>query len=142
LAQPFLNAADSTLTLNYGSYYAIAFLGFGQHIGAGSISFLLNGVTPYSQDVTFPDPRFASPVFASFALPGGDEVEVSATGLSADRIRIVADGGGLFTDGTPDAFYLFNFTSGDQQTPEPATGVLVAGGLLAAWAVRRRLPRK
>src|ERR1035437_3399581 len=85
LAQPFLNAADSTITLGYGSYYAIAFLGFGEQFGAGTISFTLDGVGPYSQVVTFPDPTFARPVFASFALPGGDAVTVSATGLSADR---------------------------------------------------------
>ena len=32
-ANAFLNNANSTITLNYGSYYAIAFLGFGQHLG-------------------------------------------------------------------------------------------------------------
>jgi hypothetical protein len=60
-------------------------------------------------------------------------IDPAATGLSADRIQIVADGGGLFPDRTPDAFYLFTYSA-----PEPATGALLAGGLLAAWAVRRR----
>jgi hypothetical protein len=134
-----LNAGDSTISLNFGNYYAIAFLGFGQHIGAGTVSFLLDGVTPYSQNVTFPDPALASPVFANFALPGGDSVTISATGLSADRIQIVADGGGLFPDGTPDAFFAFIYASGTQsQIPEPGTGGLMAGVLAAAWAVRRR----
>jgi hypothetical protein len=72
-------------------------------------------------------------VFANFALPDGDSVTISATGLSADRIQIVADGGGLFPGGAPDAFYLFTYSA-----PEPATGALLASGLLAAWAVRRR----
>ena len=111
LAQPFLNAGDSTITLGYGSYYAITFRTFGAHIGPGTVSFLLNGVTPYSQNVTFPDPTSASGVFASFTLPGGDSVTISASGLAADRIRVVADGAGLFTDGTPDAFYVFNYTA-------------------------------
>ncbi|QTN30857.1 hypothetical protein HZ994_00455 [Akkermansiaceae bacterium] len=108
LAQPFLNESDSTITLSYGSYYAISFRNFGAHIGPGSISFVLDGVT-YSQNVVFPDPTSPSGVFASFALPGGDFVTVSATGLSADRIRIIADGSGLAGDGTPDAFYQFNY---------------------------------
>jgi|ERR1035437_4596137 uncharacterized protein (TIGR03382 family) len=142
LAQPFLNAADSTITLDYGSYYAIAFLGFGQHLGVGTVAFLLDGATLYSQTVTFPDPASASSVFADFSLPGGDSVTIQATGLSADRIRIVADGGGLTTDGTPDAFYLFDFTSGTQGVPEPATGALAAGGLVTAWILRRRFLRR
>ncbi|MFS8086517.1 MAG: hypothetical protein ACMG6H_12865 [Acidobacteriota bacterium] len=107
-----MNASDSTITLGYGSYYAIAFRAFGSHIGAGTVSFLLNGVTPFSQNVTFPDPTAASGAFATFALPGGDSVTISATGLSADRIQIVADGGGLSPDGTLDAFYAFTFTGG------------------------------
>lgn len=110
LAEPFLNSTDSTITLNYGSYYAISFRDFGSHIGAGTVSFLLDGVTEYSQSVTFPDPTAASGVFASFALPGGDTVTISATGLSADRIQIVADGPGLTGDGVPDAFYQFNYS--------------------------------
>ena len=106
LVQPFLNAIDSTITLNDGSYYAISFRGFGAHVGPGMISFLLDGVF-YSQNVVFPDPTLASGEFASFALPGG--VSVSATGLSADRIRIIADGPGLAGDGTADAIYQFNY---------------------------------
>jgi PEP-CTERM motif len=137
LAQPFLNAADSSITLGYGHYYAIAFIGFGGHLGAGTISFTLDGVGPYSQSVTFPDPISASAVFASFALPGGDAVTVSATGLSADRISIVPDGGGLTPDGAADAFYEFDFTQGSS-VPEPATGVLLVAGLAMALAVRRR----
>jgi hypothetical protein len=110
LAQPFLNATDSTITLNYGSYYAISFRGYGSHIGAGTISFLLDGVTQYSKNLTFPDPTVASGVFAKFDLPGGDTLTVSATGLAADRIRIVADGPGLLEDGVLDAFYQFNYS--------------------------------
>ena len=108
LAQPFLNAADSTISLGYGSYFAITFRGHA-HIGVGTISFLLDGVTTYTQNVTFPDPFSASGVFARFTLPDGDMVTVSATGYAADRIQVVADGGGLTGDGNPDAFYHFNY---------------------------------
>ena len=138
-AQPFLNASDSTITLNYGSYYAIAFLGVGQLQGAGTISFLLNNTTLNFANVTFPDPSVAGPIFASFSLPGGDGVTVAPTGLFADRIRISGDGSGLFTDGTADAFYAFNFTSGTaSSTPEPATFALFGTGVAAILAVRRR----
>jgi len=138
-AQPFLNASDSTITLNYGSYYAIAFLGVGQLQGAGTISFLLNNTTLNFANVTFPNPSVAGPIFASFSLPGGDGVTVAPTGLFADRIRISGDGSGLFTDGTADAFYAFNFTSGTaSSTPEPATFALFGTGVAAILAVRRR----
>ena len=139
LVQPFLNNPDSTITLNYGSYYAIAFLGFGQLQGAGTISFLLNNTTPYSANVIFPDPLAAGPIFAAFSFPGGDLVTVAPTGLSADRIRISGDGSGLITDGTADAFYAFNFTSGTaSSTPEPATFAMFGTGVAAILAVRRR----
>ena len=110
LAQPFLNATDSTIALNYGTYYVISFRGYGAHTGSGTISFLLDGVTKYSQNVIFPDPTLPSGVFAAFALPGGDRLTISATGFSADRIRIIADGAGLAGDGVPDAFYKFDYT--------------------------------
>ena len=139
LVQPFLNNPDSTITLNYGSYYAIAFLGFGQLQGAGTISFLLNNTTLNLANVTFPDPSAAGPIFASFSLPGGDSVTVAPTGLSADRIRISGDGSGLISDGTADAFYAFNFTSGTaSSTPEPATFAMFGTGVAAILAVRRR----
>ena len=139
LAQPFLNAANSTVSLSYGSYYAISFLGFGAHVGAGTVSFLLDGTTPFSQAVTFPNPAAASGNFATFALPGGDSVTISATGLAEDRIRIVADGGGLFPDQTNDAFYQFNYTAGSSAVPEPATAVLFGFG--AVILVLRRWKR-
>jgi hypothetical protein len=144
LAQPFLNSpVDSTVTLDYGSYYAISFLGFGEMLGDGTISFLLNGVTPFSQDVTFPDPTAAGPAFATFALPGNDSVTVSTTGLSADRIQIADDANGLNPDGTPDAFYLFNFTSGSgSATPEPASLAMFGAGLGVIFALRRRTSKR
>ena len=126
LNQPFLNAADSSISLGYGSYYAIAFLGFGQHLGAGLVSFRVDGGAVVSQSVTFPNPGAPSGVFASFALPGGDAVTVAATGLSADRIRIVVDGGGMQVDGVADAFYAFKYVSA---VPETGTGVLLFSGL-------------
>jgi hypothetical protein len=138
LNQPFLNAVDSTISLGYGTYYAISFLGFGAHQGPGTVSFLLDGA-PFSQAVTFPNPGAASGVFASFALPGGDSVTISATGLSADRIRIVANGGGLVGDQTPDAFYLFAYSDARQSViPVPAAGWLLASGL-AFMGLSRRL---
>ncbi len=123
LNQPFLNALDSTITLNYGSYYAIAFRSYGAHVGPGTVSFLLNGVTSFSQDVIFPDPSAASSNFASFELPNGDRLTISATGFSADRIKIGTDGDGLSQDGAPDAYYLFTFT---KATP--------SSGLVAHWS--------
>jgi hypothetical protein len=107
-AQPFLNAADSTISLGYGTYYAIAFVGYGEHFGAGTVSFELDKVT-YSQNVTFPLCIFPSPVFANFTLPGGDRVTIEAAGLWADRIQIAADGAGLSPGGNTDAFYLFKY---------------------------------
>ena len=139
LAQPFLNAADSTVSLNYGSYYAISFLEFGAHVGSGTVSFLLDGTSMFSLEVTFPDPALPSGNFATFALPGGDLVTVSATGLAADRIRIAADGGGLASDEFEDAFYQFNYTAGSSAVPEPATAVLFGFG--AAILVLRRWKR-
>ena len=134
LSQPFLNAGNSTVSLGFGSYYAIAFLGFGQHVGTGLVSFLLDGV-PFTQAVTFPNPAAASGVFASFALPGGETVTVAATGLAADRIRIVADGAGLFGDGATDAFYAFNYVSA---VPESGTAAMLAGGLALLGLVLKR----
>jgi len=128
LAQPFLNASDSTITLSYGNYYAITFRSFGAHIGAGTVSFALDGVV-YSQEVVFPDPASASGVFARFALPGGDTVTVSATGLSADRIRVIADGPGLAGDGTPDAFYQFSYFV----TPRLAINSAAPGQASISW---------
>jgi hypothetical protein len=134
LAQPFLNAADSTLILTYGSYYAIAFRTYGAPVGAGTVSFVLDGVTTHSQDVTFLDPTVGSGVFANFTLPGGDTVTISATGLAADRIRVVADGAGLFPDGTPDAFYLFNYTrAADITVPKMTIAPADPGFATIAW---------
>jgi len=133
LAQPFLNAPDSTLTLNYGSYYAIAFRGYGAHIGAGTVSFLLDGVTGYSQNVTFPDPTSASGVFARFELPGGDTVTISATGRSADLIRVVADGPGLAGDGEPDAFYQFNYSRPVEIVPNLRMVPAAMGRATISW---------
>lgn len=134
LVQSFLNAADSTISLTYGSYYAISFRTYGSHTGAGTVSFVLDGVTTYSQDVTFPDPTVASDVFGSFTLPGGDTVTISGTGLAADRIRVVADGAGLIADGTPDAFYLFNYTcAADVAAPKMTIAPAAAGLATIAW---------
>ena len=142
LNQPFLNAADSTLSLGYGNYYAIAFLGFGQHQGPGVISFRVDGgAVPVTQAVNFPDPGSSSGVFASFALPGGDTVTVAATGLSADRIRIVADGGGLQAGGNADAFYAFNYTNSVSAVPEPVTSMMFASGLAVMGLMSKRRKR-
>jgi hypothetical protein len=129
LNQPFLNAADSTVSLDYGNYFAIAFRGFGAHLGPGTISFLLDGTTEYSLSVTFPDPTIASGPIAVFDLPGGDTVTISATGLAEDRIQIIADGGGLSGDGIPDAFYAFNYSA-----RQPTLTITPASSGLAAIA--------
>ena len=81
LNQPFLNAADPSICPGFGSYDAIAFLGFGQHVGPGLVSFREDGGALVTQNVTFPDPASASGVFASFELPGGGTATIAATGL-------------------------------------------------------------
>lgn len=135
LNQPFLNAPNSTISLGYGSYYAIAFLGFGSHVGAGQVSFRVDGGSLITQAVTFPNPGSASSAFASFALPGGDTVTIAATGLSNDRIRIVADGAGLQTDGVADAYYAFNYASA---VPEGGTASMLVGGLAVMGLLLQR----
>lgn len=138
LANPFLNNLDSSFAMSYGSYYAITPLGFGQHLGGGFVSFLLDGVTPFTQTVTFPAASPGGVIFATFSLPGGDSVQISTTGLSADRTRVVADGGGLVPDGFLDEFSLFVYRSGAVTgTPEPSSLGLAAAGL-ASLAVRLR----
>jgi hypothetical protein len=133
-AEPVLNASNSTISLNYGTYYAIAFIS-PRHVGAGEISFSVDGGPLITQAVTFPIPTAASAVFASFSLINGDTVTMSALGLSADRIRIVGDGGGLAPDGTADAYYKFDYISA---IPEPATAALLIGGGMLALALGRR----
>lgn len=145
LAEPFLNNSDSTITLGFGDYYAITFLGFGEDIGAGQISFRENGGALITKNVTFPDPAMASGKFADFTLASGDHLSISATGLSADRIAIVGDGGGLTADGTPDAFYTFSY-SGPSAVPESASGGILTAGLammgLVAMRGRRTTSRR
>jgi hypothetical protein len=136
---PFLNAVDSTVSLGYGNYFAIAFLGFGQHLGSGTVSFVLDGTTTFTQNVIFPANSPGGVLFASFSLPGGDSVTISTTGLSADRIQVFADGAGLAPDGTNDAFYLFSYTqAASSAVPEPSSVVLFGGGLAGLAAVVRR----
>jgi hypothetical protein len=50
LSMPFLNAADSTIALSYGTYYAISFRSYGAHTGAGTVSFVVDDGTTYSQN--------------------------------------------------------------------------------------------
>jgi hypothetical protein len=137
LAQPFLNNPDSTVSLGFGNYYAIAFLGPGQHLGAGTVSFSRNG-TPFSQAVTFPANSPGGVMFASFSLPGSESVTVSTTGLSADRIHIQGDGSGLTPDGTADAFYSFVYSSPVSSVPEPGTLALAGLGVAAVVTAMRR----
>lgn len=131
LDQPFLNDSNSTISLGYGEYYAITFLGFGSHVGNGQVSFRVDGGPLITENVVFPDPTLSDIVFANILLPGGDTVTISTTGLSADRIRILADGGGLQADGTLDAFYRFTYI------PEPSVCSFLPLAMLLA-ARRRR----
>jgi hypothetical protein len=138
LNQPFLNAADSSVSLSYGSYYAIVTTGlYWKHVGAGSVALRVDGAL-FTQNVTFPDPASPSAVFASFALPGGDSVRIAATGLSADRLSLIADGQGLVPDGIPDAYYIFSYISA---VPEASTGLMLAGGLAVLGLLRTRSRR-
>jgi PEP-CTERM motif len=140
---PFLNNADSTVSLGFGDYFAIAFQGFGQHLGDGVVSFLLDG-TLFTQNVVFPDNSSGGVSFATFNLSGGDTVQLTTTGLSADRIRIVADGAGLQADNAPDAFYRFSYIDGtpNNNVPEPASLSIAAIGLAALVLGRRTQRRK
>lgn len=134
---PFLNNADSSVSLGFGSYYGITAGGFGQHSGAGSIAFRLDDTTNFSQNVSFPDNLTSGQILASFVLPGGDTLEVSTTGIFADRVRIFADGVGLATDNIADPFWLFTYTSGstdNSEVPEPSSIALGLCGLaVIAW---------
>ena len=63
-----------------------------------------------------------------------DTVTLSGTGLAADRIRVIADGAGLIADGTPDAFYLFNYTyAADVAAPKMTIVPAAAGLATIAW---------
>ena len=118
------------------------------NLGGGLVSFLLDGVTPFTQNVTFPAASPRGVTFATFSLPGGDSVQISTTGLSADRTQVVADGGGLVPDGTPDEFSLFVYRSGAVTgTPEPSSLGLAAVGLadrrcVCAESSHRREPAR
>lgn len=136
-SNPFLNNADSTISLGFGDYFAIAFQGFGQHLGNGTVSFLLDG-TLFTQNVIFPDNSSGGVSFATFNLSGGDTVQLSTTGLSADRISIIANGVGLQTNGTADAFYRFSYSGGTtNNVPEPTSLSIAAIGLGALVRGRR-----
>ena len=137
LLQPFLNNADSSISLGFGSYYAITYIGGSGHVGAGVISFSVNG-TPFSQNVVFPGITPGGVTFANFALPGGESVVISTTGLSADRIVGAANGAGLFPGGGPDNFYRFTYSDAASSTPEPGTLCLAAFGV-AVFGLKRRL---
>lgn len=134
LGQSFLNNEDSTISLPFGAYYAYSFAGFGQHVGSGTISGRFDGA-PFSGAVTFPSDLVAVANFFTFTFVSGDTLKVGTTGLSADRIRIVADGGGLVPDGTTDAIYSFNFTT----VPEPTSITLIGIGMIGALARRSRM---
>lgn len=133
LSQPFLNNANSTVSLPFGAYYAYSFIGIGQHIGAGTISGSFDG-TPFSQAATFPSDLVTVANFFTFTFPSGDTLKIGTTGLSADRIRIIADGPGLASNGDTDSIYSFNFTA----VPEPTSTTLLGIGLMGALARRSR----
>jgi PEP-CTERM motif len=141
---PFLNNADSTVSLGFGEYFAIAFQGFGQHLGSGTVSFRLNGILN-TQNVIFPDSSPGGVTFATFNLIDGDIIQLSTTGLFADRIRIVADGGGLQANGTTDAFYRFSYIdlpTTNNNVPEPTSLSIAALGLAATVFSRHSQRRR
>jgi len=138
-SNPFLNNADKSVSLGYGSYYMTVFGGvFATPVGPGyTFRFLLDNTTTYSQVVTLPDNLTAGQIFGSFALPDGDTVQLSTTGLFADRVRNSADGAGLAPDGNDDPLWLLTYTSGstdNSAVPEPSSIALGLCGLaVIAW---------
>jgi hypothetical protein len=138
-AEPFLNAADSSVSLGFGSYYAIT-SGSGLHLGAGNISFRLDNTTNFTQSVTFPSNTPAGVIFATFNLPGGDIVQFSTTGIFANRVQIAADQFGLVPDGNPDPFFLMTYAAATNGSPVPEPSSIALGlcGLAAiAWYRRQ-----
>lgn len=139
---PFLNAANSNISLGYGSYYAITSGGFGQHLGAGSFAFRLDDTDNFSQNVNFPDNVTPGQIIATFNLPGGDIVQLSTTGIFADRVAILVNGAGLTAGGSADPFWLLTYTSANANgspIPEPSSIALGVCGLAAiAWHRRQK----
>lgn len=133
LGEPFLNNADSSITLGYGDYFAYAFAGYGQHVGVGTISGLKGGVS-FSVAANFPADLGSAATFFSHTFADGDTLTVGTTGLSADRVRIFADGGGLLPDGVGDAVYSFSFAP----IPEPVPAAMLLAGLAVLGLIRRR----
>ena len=134
LSDPFLNNPDSTITLSLGSYYAWAFVGFGQHIGAGTISGMHNGVS-FSSSVIFPSDLGVNSTFFTYVFGDGEAISVSTPAVSADRITIAADGSGLVPDGNLDAGYGFVYASA---VPEPSVWALMLAGVTALGLMVRR----
>jgi hypothetical protein len=138
---PFLNNPDSTISLGYGTYYAIATFVPSNPTSrlAGnpvSIALVVDGASFVSQIVNFPPSSTTSGAFATINLPGGETVTLSATALTADRVRVAIDGSGLVGDGSPDTFYFFTYAPANA-IPEPAT-IWLSGTGLAALAVARK----
>jgi len=134
LSAAFLNANDSTIALGPGAYFAYAFAGFGQHVGSGSLSGKRDGLG-FSAAVTFPSDLGSPGTFMTYTFGDGETIRVGTTGLIADRIRIVADGGGLFPEGTTDAIYSFSYAAA---VPEPGTMAMLLAGLIMVTALARR----
>lgn len=132
-SNPLLNAANTSVDLDFGTYYTYAeptLLGFGS---------ALRVIVDFSDGTALVD-TFKVGSFNSTTpwvlITGSPDISISGTGLNADRVSVLDLPFSLHSDGIRD--YVTQLTI----VPEPATIGLIALGLLAGGLCRSRLRRR